>query len=247
MLNERRNKILKLLYEDDRITVNDLAIRLKVSAGTIRNDLNMLEAEGLLKRIHGGAVVSDAEDIDYRLGINYEKKLRIARKVAGYVTEGESVLIESGSVNALLARELVRKNVTIITTNIYIARQFRREELARIIILGGLYQHESESMVGKITRSCISQVNYNKAFIGIDGYTSKAGFTLRDLLRAEISTYIIRNSPEVFIVTDSSKFGKAELTNICYLPDIHHIATDDDLAKPFINEFRKAGTDLILA
>jgi DeoR/GlpR family transcriptional regulator of sugar metabolism len=247
MLNERRNKILKLLDKVDQISVSELAARLKVSSVTIRNDLNFLESEGLLRRVHGAAVMRDADDIDNRMGINYEKKLRIAKKVAEIVNEGETVLIESGSVNALLARELIRKDVTIITTNIYIGRQFRKEEFTRIIILGGLYQHESESLVGKITKTCIDQVNYDKAFIGIDGYTSKNGFTIRDLLRAEISTYIIKNSADVFIISDSSKFGKAELTNICYLSDIHHIATDNEIDKLFINEFRKAGIDLILA
>jgi DeoR/GlpR family transcriptional regulator of sugar metabolism len=247
MLNERRNRILKLLDKDEQISVNEMAKLLKVSSVTIRKDLNLLESEGLLKRIHGGAVMKDADDIDNRLGINYENKLRIAKKVASLVNDGETVLIESGSVNALLARELVKKDVTIITTNIYIARQFRKEELARIIVLGGLYQHVSESLVGKITKACIDQVNYDKAFIGIDGYTSKTGFTLRDLLRAEVSTHIIRNSSDVFVVSDSSKFGKAELTSICHLSDIHHIATDNEIGKSFINEFRKAGKDLILA
>jgi len=247
MLNERQSKILKLLGRNDRISVTELAALLKVSSVTIRQDLNLLEAEGLLKRIHGGAVLKDADDIDNRMGINYDKKLRIAKKVATLVDDGDTVLIESGSVNALLAKELIKKKVTIITTNIYIARQFRKDEQAKIILLGGLYQHESESLVGKITKACIDQVNYDKAFIGIDGYTSKTGFTLRDLLRAEISGYIIKNSREVFIVSDSSKFGKAELTNICYVNDIHHIATDDGLDKSFITEFRKAGIDLILA
>jgi len=238
---------MKLLGRDDQTAVKDLAVRLNVSAVTIRQDLNFLESEGLLKRIHGGAVLKDADDIANRLGINYDKKLRIARKVAMYVKDGETILIESGSANALLARELLRKNVTIITTNVYIARQFRKHDQARIIILGGLYQHESESLVGKITKTCIDQINYDKAFIGIDGYTSKTGFTLRDLFRAEISSHIIKKSREVFIVTDSSKFGRTELTNICYSCDIHHIATDNDLDKKYVAEFKQAGIDLILA
>ena len=238
---------MKLLGRDDQTAVKDLAVRLNVSAVTIRQDLNFLESEGLLKRIHGGAVLKDADDIANRLGINYDKKLRIARKVAMYVKDGETILIESGSANALLARELLKKYVTIITTNVYIARQFRKHDQARIIILGGLYQHESESLVGKITKTCIDQINYDKAFIGIDGYTSKTGFTLRDLFRAEISSHIIKKSREVFIVTDSSKFGRTELTNICYSCDIHHIATDNDLDKKYVAEFKQAGIDLILA
>lgn len=248
MLNERQNAILKILDWNEQTSVIDLSDRLKVSTVTIRQDLNFLESQGLLKRVHGGAVLRDADDLSNRLGTNYEKKLRIARRLADYVSEGETILIESGSVNALLARELVnKKRVTIITTNVYIARQFRKNEQANIIILGGIYQHESESLVGKITKLCIDQVNFDKAFIGIDGYTANAGFTLRDLFRAEVSSHIIKKSGDVFIVTDSSKFGKTELTNICYCNDIQHIATDNDLDIQYQDEFKKAGINLILA
>lgn len=248
MLNKRQNRILSLLGKNDEVTVNDLAAELDVSSVTIRQDLNFLESEGLLKRVHGGAVLKDADDLANRLGINYQKKLKIARKAATYVNEGETILIESGSINALLARELSRKkNVKIITTNVFIARQFRNNKEVNIILLGGLYQHQSETLVGKITKACIDQININKAFIGIDGYSTKAGFTLRDLYRAEISTYIVEKSREVFIVTDSSKFGKTELTNVCYPKDIQYIATDKDLDQKFKDELIEAGIDLILA
>jgi len=247
MLNERQNKILKILGKNDQTSVNDLSEKLEVSTVTIRQDLNFLEAEGLLKRVHGGAVLKDADDLENRLGVNYEKKLRIAKKVASFVNEGETILIESGSINVLLARELLKiKKVTIITTNVYIARQFRKNEQANIIILGGIYQHDSETLVGKITKTCIDQINIDKAFIGIDGYTAAAGFTSRDLFRAEISSYIIQKAKDVFIVSDSSKFGKTELTNVCYLTDIQHIATNNDLSIQFQEELKNAGIDLIL-
>jgi DeoR/GlpR family transcriptional regulator of sugar metabolism len=248
MLNERQTKILALLSCNDLTSVNELASKLDVSSVTIRQDLNFLESEGLLKRVHGGAVLENAEDLTNRLGFNYEKKLQIARKAASLVNDGETILIESGSTNVLLARELVKKkNVILITTNVFIARQFRNIEPANIILLGGMYQQGSESLVGKITKVCLDQINFDKAFIGIDGYTSESGFTLRDLFRAEISTYIINKSCEVIIITDSSKFGKTELTNICYPVDINHIATDIELGSEYVEEFTKAGIDLILA
>jgi DeoR/GlpR family transcriptional regulator of sugar metabolism len=207
-----------------------------------------MDSEGLLKRIHGGAVLRDADDLSNRLAINYERKLKIAKKAAACVNEGETILIESGSLNALLAREIARKkNVKIITTNVFIARQFRKNEQAQVILLGGLYQHQSETLVGKITKTCIDQINYSKAFIGIDGYTTDSGFTLRDLYRSEISTYIIQKSREVYIVTDSSKFGKRELTNVCYPQDVQHVATDKDLDDRYIRELTDAGVHLILA
>jgi len=247
MLNDRQKKILKLFDSDSQASVKKLAEELGVSTVTIRQDLNFLESEGLLKRVHGGAVMKDADDIESRLGVNYEKKLRIARKVATFIKGGDTILIESGSTNALLARELADKDVTIITTNVYIARQFRKGGQARVILAGGVYQQGSESLVGKITKEFTDRINFDKAFIGVDGYTSAAGFTSRDLFRAEVSGHIISRCGDVFIVTDSSKFGKTELTNICYLRDIQHIATDDDLDSEYAAEFKKAGIDLILA
>ena len=248
MLNERQNNILRILGENDQTSVNQLSEKLEVSSVTIRQDLNFLENEGLLKRVHGGAVLKDADDLINRLGVNYDNKLRVAKEVASFVNEGETILIESGSVNALLARELMKiKKVTLITTNVFIARQFRKNEQANIIILGGMYQHESETMVGKITKTCIDQINIDKAFIGIDGYTKETGFTIRDLFRAEISSYIIQKANDVFIVSDSSKFGKTELTNICFPNDIQHIATNKELDSEFKNEFQQMNVDLILA
>lgn len=248
MLNERQNRILKILGINNQTSVNELSGQLEVSSVTIRQDLNFLEAEGLLKRVHGGAVLKDGDDLDNRLGKNYDKKLRIAKKLASLVNEGESILIESGSANVLFARELVKiKQVTIMTTNVYIARQFRKNSEANIVILGGLYQHDSETLVGKMTKVCLDQINIHKAFIGIDGYTTEDGFTLRDMFRAEISSHIIQNSKDVYVVSDSSKFGLTGLTNICQLKDIKHIATNRDLDPGYKDEFLKAGIDLILA
>jgi DeoR/GlpR family transcriptional regulator of sugar metabolism len=248
MLNDRQVNILKLLEVNNLTSVNELSVRLSVSSATIRQDLSYLESEGLIKRVHGGAVLEDAEDLSNRLGFNYDKKLRIARMAAGLVNDGETILIESGSTNALLARELAKKkNITIITTNVYIARQLRKSEKTGVILLGGIYQPASESLVGKITRLSLDQINFDKAFIGIDGYTAEAGFTLRDLFRAEISSYIIKKASDAIIISDSTKFGKTELTNICYLADINRIATDNELNSYYQAEFKKSGIDLMLA
>jgi DeoR/GlpR family transcriptional regulator of sugar metabolism len=248
MLNDRQINILKLLAGNVHRSVNNLSEQLGVSSATIRQDLKFMETEDLIKRVHGGAVLHDADDLSNRLGYNYEKKLRIAQKTATLVSEGETILIESGSANALLARELVKKkNITLVTTNVFIARQFRNSDQSGIILTGGSYQPASESLVGKITKASLDQLNFDKAFIGIDGYTTNSGFTLRDMFRAEISSYIIKKASETIIVTDSSKFGKIGLTRIGYPCDIKRIATDFDLDDVYIEEFRKAGIELILA
>ena len=247
MLNDRQIGILELLGKNDQTTVKTLSDRLGVSSATIRQDLKFLETEGLIRRVHGGAVLQDADDLSNRLGFNYETKLRIARKAAMLVSEGETILIESGSTNALLARELIKKkNITLVTTNVYIARQLRNDQ-ASIILTGGSYQPSSESLVGKITKASLDQLNFDKAFIGIDGYTSESGFTLRDIFRAEISSYIIKKAMETIIVTDSSKFGKTGLTSIGYPVDIKRIATDKEIDEEYMEEFTGAGIEMILA
>ncbi len=245
-MNDRHSKILELLSNDHETSVKNLTEALSVSSVTIRGDLNFLEKEGLLRRVHGGAVLKDADDIANRLGIGYERKLKIAKKAADFVSPGETVLIESGSVNALLARELVKKEqVNILTTNIYIARQFRKNLDAKIILLGGIYQHHSESMVGKITKMCIDNINFSKAFIGIDGFTKESGFTSRDFFRAEISTHIIQKCRDVFIVSNSGKFGKIAITNICSPSEVNHVITDKGLSDQYIELLRSQNVEVV--
>jgi len=247
-MNKRQRRIIDSLNGSTMASVKDLSRVLHVSAVTIRQDLTLLEDEGFLKRVHGGAVLESADDISKRMVVNYEKKLRIARAAAGFVTEGESILIESGSTNAILVKELgKREGVTIITSNVFIARQLKKNDHASIILLGGLYQHESESLVGKLAKLCLDNVNFTKAFIGVDGFSREAGFTSTDMMRAEISAYIVRKGVEVFVVTDSSKFGKVQLTNLFYPGDIRCLITDDGIPKDDRAYLEESGVRVIIA
>ena len=236
-MNERHTKILQLLGKGNIVSVKELSDTLKVSSVTIRQDLNFLESEALLSRVHGGALINDSDDIAHRMGIHYKQKFLIARKAADFINEGDTILIESGSVNAILARELHKfKDLTVITTNVYIAQQLRKSNHLNIVIPGGMYQHESESLVGTLTKIGIDEVNFSKAFIGVDGFTLESGFTSRDMHRAEISSHIIGKCRTSFVLTDSSKFGHAELSKICDAGAIDFIITDKSAPKE-INEF----------
>ena len=226
-MNERHKTILKLLSQENEVSVLDLSASLKVSGVTIRQDLRDLEQQGLLKRVHGGAILNRSDRISNRMVFNYEEKVKIAQKAAEYVNDGETIFIESGSVNTLLAKELTKKkNITILTSNTYIARELRHNKEINIIIMGGLYQHQSESLVGKLTRLCIKHVNFNKAFIGIDGFSPETGFTSKDMLRAETAASIAEKSKKTFILTDSTKFDKVALSKICDPVDINYLVTD---------------------
>lgn len=246
-MNERQREILKNVSTDSKVSVNELVQRFKVSAVTIRQDLNLLENEGFLKRVHGGVAFRDSDDISRRLAVNFENKLKIANKASTYVETGETILIEGGSTNAILAKEISKKEgITVITPNIYIAREFRKSNGNSIILLGGIYQRESESLIGSLTRLCIDNVNFKKAFIGVDGFSIETGFTSKDMMRAEIAGYIAKRSDELFILTDSSKFGKIELTKLFDAGEVDYLITDEGLPQKERLYLEKKGINVIV-
>jgi DeoR/GlpR family transcriptional regulator of sugar metabolism len=245
-MNRRQRNIIDSLSVDSRKSVSDLAATLGVSAVTIRQDLNYLEEEGFLKRVHGGAVLQNADDISKRLVVNYDRKAAIARKAASFVADNDTILIESGSTNAILVKELGRKgNVNIITTNVFIARELKKNEQANIILLGGYYQHDSESLVGQLTKLCLENINFSKAFIGVDGYTVESGFTSTNMMRAEISSLIVKKSPQVFVLTDSSKFGKVHLASLFYPRDVTCLITDSGIPEQYRAHLLEQGVQVI--
>lgn len=152
-MTERQSKLIKLVNIYQKIEVSRLAELLDVSQVTIRKDLDHLEDEGLLTREHGYALIKNANDINTRLTINYDTKLKIATKAAEMVSNGETVMLESGSTCALLAEQLakLKKDITIITNSAYIAIRIREMPVRKVILLGGEYQKEYQGMVGPLS------------------------------------------------------------------------------------------------
>ena len=247
-MNERHKQILSIMSDGRKVSVNALADQLGVSQATVRQDLTMLENNGFLRRVHGGAVLDETDDISHRMGINYESKLKIARLAAEYVSEGETIYIESGSINALFAKEVARiPKTTIITSNAFIARQIGKDALGKVILLGGIYQPESECMVGNMVKLCLNALNFSKAFIGIDGFTPETGFTGRDMMRAEINSEIIARSPQTFVLTDSSKFGKIALSRYCGINDIEYLITDEGISDEYKNAIKQSDVEILIS
>ena len=186
-MKNRTNKILELLTSEKRIEVSQLAEYLGVSQVTIRKDLDALEAKGIIKREHGHAVLCSTDDINGRIAYHYEEKKKIALKATELVNEGDTIMIESGSCCALLADTLTQlhKDLTIITNSAFIAEYIRGKSNFQIILLGGIYQQDSQVMVGPMVQECVSNFFVDYFFIGTDGYDSRIGFSNRDQMRAQ--------------------------------------------------------------
>ncbi|MEI2264527.1 DeoR family transcriptional regulator [Erwinia sp. CGal63] len=228
-MNLRHQTIIQLVSERGSVSVSELAQITGVSEVTVRQDLNVLEKGGFLRRVHGSAVAPESDDVGSRMRTRYAIKKRLAEHAASLVNAGEVVFIEGGSTNALLARELsARQDITIVTVSHYIATLLR-DTGADVIILGGLYQKSSESVVGPLTRLCIQNLNFHKAFIGVDGWDRETGFTGRNMLRCDVINAVMLKNTHKVALTDSSKFGQIHPYPLAPEAPFSHLITDSEL------------------
>lgn len=232
-MTERQTKILEMVNEQKKIEVNHLSETLGVSQVTIRKDLDALEEKRLLKREHGYAVICNTDDISNRMAVRYDIKVKIAEKAADLVSDGETVMIESGSSCALLAEYLAekKKDVTIITNSAFIARHIRESAAGKTVLLGGDYQKESEVMVGPLVRKCAREFYVDKFFMGTDGFIPQAGFTCGDMMRAEAMKNMAESAKHSIILTDSSKFAQQGVVLQCRLDEINMVVTDTGISE----------------
>ena len=230
-MNKRHTKILDLLTENRKMEVTKLSTLLDVSQVTIRKDLDILEASGIIIREHGYATINDSDDINHRLAYHYENKQQIAKVAVQSIQNGETVMIESGSCLALVALEIAKtkKDITLITNSTFIADYIRKIKTVKIILLGGEYQNESQVMVGPITRKCAEAFFVDKLFIGTDGFTVETGFTGNDYMRSEAVRDMARQASKVIVVTDSIKFQQKGVVSLIDTKKVTSIYTDQDI------------------
>ncbi|WP_336996000.1 DNA-binding transcriptional regulator YciT [Leclercia sp. UBA7405] len=240
-MNSRQQQILQMVIDRGRVSVVELAKTTGVSEVTIRQDLNLLEKMSYLRRAHGYAVPLDSEDVETRMMNNYALKRELAEFAASLVNNGETVFIENGSSNALLARTLAeQKEVTIVTVSSYIAHLLK-ETRCEVILLGGIYQKKSESMVGPLTRQYVQQVHFSKAFIGIDGWQPETGFTGRDMMRSDVVNAVLEKGGEAVVLTDSSKFGVVHPYMMGPISRFSRVITDNGLKAEHQQQLERDG------
>ena len=206
---KRDKQILDILTTERRVEVAELSRNLGVSEVTVRKDLDALQAKGLVVREHGFATLANPNDIGGRLAYHYEEKLRIARTAAGLVSDGSTIMIESGSCCALLARKLAdtKDGVTIVTNSAFIANYVRDSLRVGVTLLGGSYQRDSQVMVGPLVRTCAQEFYVDRLFIGADGWVEGVGPTNADQMRADAVRSMASSAAEVVVLTESEKFG----------------------------------------
>lgn len=232
-MKNRANQILELLTKKNKIEVAILAEKLGVSQVTVRKDLDELEDKGIIKREHGFALLRSMDDINGRIAYHYESKRKIAQKAASFISDGDTLMIESGSCCALLADVLtsLKKDLTIITNSAFIADYIRTKSNFQIILLGGIYQHDAQVMVGPMVRQCAENFCVDCFFIGTDGYSFRTGFTNRDQMRAQAVRDMAHQAEKVIVLTESEKMCKHGIVPLNLKNQIKTVITDQQLSE----------------
>ncbi|MDY3767706.1 MAG: DeoR/GlpR family DNA-binding transcription regulator [Lachnospiraceae bacterium] len=246
-MQNRIHQILELLTEENKMEVSLLAEKLKVSQVTVRKDLDALESKGIIKREHGSAVLRSTDDINGRIAYHYETKRKIAVKAAEWIQDGDTIMIESGSCCALLADVLTseKKDLTIITNSAFIADYIRGKANFQIILLGGIYQKDSQVLVGPMIRQCAENFCVDLFFIGTDGYSPRTGFTNRDQMRAQAVRDMALQAEKVIVLTESSKFSKHGIVPLNLKNQIKAVITDEEISDEMASELRMRDIDVV--
>jgi DeoR family transcriptional regulator of aga operon len=254
LVEERRRHILDLLDAEKRVTVRELAGIFSVSSVTVRADLEALAQMGALVRSHGGAVkpLSPAPDLPISLKerLRQNEKALIGRVAAGMIRDGETVIFDSGTTTAAVAKcvpALRLNSLTVITNALNIALELSNLPNIRIIMLGGMLRGGALSMVGPHAEQALSNLNADRVFLGVDGIDPEVGLTTPDVLEAQLSSLMIRVSREVIAVADSSKFMHRSLSVIAKLDSIHTLVTDEGIRSTMVHALETAGVEVIIA
>ena len=232
---ERRQSMLELLRTQPGLRVPEIARLLEISEGTVRNDLNALEGQGYLTRVHGGAVLNDAtQQVNAAFGVRHQEhtneKNCIGAGAAKLVKDEDSILLDASSTAYYLALHLrERSHLRVVTNGIEVARLLAQNPTNTVILIGGVVRADGSSVTGLLSEQIISELHIQKAFVSCSGFSVDRGMTEVHLEEAQLKRKALESARQIFALVDSSKLGHEDLTIFVRPMQITHLFTDDGI------------------
>ena len=232
----RREIALELLQERGEVSVAELSERAAVSPMTIRRDLEVLEQEGVLRRVHGGAISlasrGYAAPYSVRAKRDVTVKERIGQATAVLLAERETVILDVGTTTLQVARALHRRrNLTVLTPSLQIANVLSRNKGIRLMLTGGTLAPGELSLVGDLAEEAFSRLRFDTFVMGVGGIDVEAGCTEYSLDDARVKRAALACVRRCIVVADSSKLGKVTFAQVCPLDRVDLLITDGGAAK----------------
>ncbi len=245
MKENRKQQIISLLTAGGYTNVTELAARFNVTTETIRRDLNELEQENLVKRIHGGAIATAkrSPELEYQNRGQYlmQEKKDIARQAADLINDGETVIITSGTTTQAMAEFLLRKkNLTVITNSVLLCAELAAGQDIEVFILGGKVRNGNFSVSGPISMDNLSVFNPDKTIIGIGGISLEKGLTDHRMDETLLTRSCLKAAGMTIGLADHSKFGTITSYTIGPARMLQYLVTSvitpETVCEPYIKE-----------
>ncbi|MBD0710377.1 MULTISPECIES: DeoR/GlpR family DNA-binding transcription regulator [unclassified Streptomyces] len=244
LAEQRRALILDEVRRRGGVRVNELTRRLSVSDMTIRRDLDALARQGMLAKVHGGAVPV-AEPSTHEPGFEAKSALEpsakdeIARVAAALVAPGTAIALSGGTTTYALARHLLEvPDLTVVTNSVRVADVFHearpnagseaRRGAATVVLTGGV-RTPSDALVGPVADRAVRSLHFDLLFLGVHGISVEAGLSTPNLAEAETNRCLMRSARRVVVVADHTKWGKVGLSSFADLTEVDTWVTDRGL------------------
>lgn len=247
---ERRRKIISLLEERNSVLVPELSKIFNVTEETVRRDLEKLEVEGLLKRTYGGAVINDSINselpLKIREGTNIEGKQAIGIKVAEYIKDGDTIMLDSSTTALKVAEQIKdKKKITVITNSVNVVTELSNARDCKIISTGGNLRENAMSFVGHLTENSIRNFNVDLAVICCKGLDLQREITESNDMEAEVKKAMLKAADKTFLVVDYTKFNKVSFIKMLKFEDIDCIFTDRKLSEEWEQTLSNRNVELV--
>jgi DeoR/GlpR family transcriptional regulator of sugar metabolism len=249
----RRQRILEVLRSSGGARLAELAETLDVSEMTVRRDLDVLQSEGLVERVHGGAMLvqfgSEEPGFDKKVKREQAEKEAIARRAALMARPGMAVALSAGTTTWLLARELALvEGLTVVTNSLDAWAELQRPgRLHAVILTGGENRTPSGALVGPTADAAIRSLYFDLLFLGVHGFDPVAGVTTPNVGEAETNRAFISRSRRLVVVADHTKWRTTALCSMAALSDVDTLVTDDGLADDARRQLESHVGELVLA
>jgi DeoR family transcriptional regulator of aga operon len=243
---DRIAAILERLSSERSVAVAELAELFGVSQATLRRDLQVMEEQGLVTRIHGGVL---AQDVGHELPVRYrdtqhkEEKQRIAAEASRRVPDGPTAVgLTGGTTTSEVAHLLTDRNgLTVITNALNIATDLAICPRIKLVVTGGVSRPQSYELVGQWAEHTLRGLNVGIAIVGTDGISADGGLTTHDEVEAQTNATLIGRAERTIVVADGSKVGCVRLAKIVGLDAVDELITDDSADTDHLDTIRAAG------
>jgi DeoR/GlpR family transcriptional regulator of sugar metabolism len=251
-VQSRREIIIDLLQERGEVTVAELSDRTEVSQMTIRRDLEALELEGVLRRVHGGAIDlamrGYAAPYSVRAKQAADAKAAIGRAAAAMLGERETVVLDVGTTTLQVARSLHdRRNLTVLTPSLHIANALARYRGIRLMLTGGQVTAGEGSLVGDMAEAAFSRLRFDTFVMGIGGVDVESGCTEYSLEDARVKRAALDCVRRCIVVADSNKLQKVTFSQICTLEKVDVLVTDSGAAPEYLAALEAEHVEVVVA